>query len=89
MDLDRRKVIRINTIKPSMSHVAKIIAIVGSSEKGWSEAAQVALDEAHKTVHGIKGLEETDMTAKVDSQTGKISSYRVTVKIVFGVEHSD
>lgn len=50
---------------------------------------RVALDEAHKTVHGIKGLEETDMTAKVDSQTGKISSYRVTVKIVFGVEHSD
>lgn len=70
-----------------MSHVAKIIAIIGSSEKGWSEAAQVALDEAHKTVHGIKGLEETDMTAKVDSQTGKISSYRVTVKIAFGVEH--
>ena len=56
-----------------MSHVAKIIAIVGSSEKGWSEAAQVALDEAHKTVHGITGLEVTDMTAKADSQTGKIS----------------
>lgn len=31
-----------------MSHVAKIIAIVGSSEKGWSEAAQVAPDKAHK-----------------------------------------
>ena len=67
-----------------MSHVAKIIAIVGSSEKGWSEAAQVALDEAHKTVHGITGLEVTDMTAKVDPQTGKISSYRVIVKIAFG-----
>jgi flavin-binding protein dodecin len=72
-----------------MSHLAKIIAIVGSSEKGWSEAAQVALDETHKTVHGITGLEVTDMTAKVDPQTGKISSYRVTVKIAFGVEHSD
>ena len=72
-----------------MSHVAKIIAIVGSSEKGWSEAAQVALDEANKTVHGITGLEVTDMTAKVDPQTGKISSYRVTVKISFGVEHSN
>lgn len=58
-----------------MNHVAKIIAIVGSSEKGWSEAAQVALDEANKTVHGITGLEVTDMTAKVDPQTGKISSY--------------
>ena len=26
-----------------------------------------ALDEAHKTVHGITGMEVTDMTAKVDS----------------------
>jgi dodecin len=72
-----------------MTNVAKIIAIVGSSEKGWSEAAQVALDEAKKTVHGITGLEVTDMTAKVDSQTGKISSYRVTVKIAFAIEHTD
>jgi hypothetical protein len=71
-----------------MSNVAKIIAIVGSSEKGWSEAAQIALDEAYKTVHRITGLEVTDMTAMVDPQTGKISSYRVTVKIAFGVEHS-
>jgi flavin-binding protein dodecin len=30
--------------------VAKIIEIVGSSEKGWSEAAQEALDEAKKTL---------------------------------------
>jgi flavin-binding protein dodecin len=47
-----------------MSHVAKIIEIVGSSEKGWSETAQVALDEAHKTVHGITGLEVTDNDCK-------------------------
>ena len=47
------------------------------------------MDEEHKTVHGITGLEVTDMTVKVDLQTGKISSYRVTVKIAFGVEHSD
>lgn len=72
-----------------MTHVAKIIAIVGSSEKGWNEAVQVALDEANKTVHGITGLEVTDMTAKVDPQTSKISSYRVTVKIAFGVVHTD
>ena len=88
MDLDRRKLITTNTYD-QMSHLAKIIAIVGSSEKGWSEAAQITLDEAHKTIHGITGLEVTDMTAKVDPQTGKISSYRVTVKIAFGVEHSD
>jgi flavin-binding protein dodecin len=70
-----------------MVHVAKIIEIIGSSDKGWEDAAQVAIDEAKKTIHGITGLEITDMTAKVDSNTSKITQYRAAVKIAFGVEH--
>jgi flavin-binding protein dodecin len=35
-----------------MTGVAKIVELVGSSEKGWSEAAQAALDEAKKTIKG-------------------------------------
>lgn len=70
-----------------MVHVAKIIEIIGSSDKGWEEAAQVAVDEAKKTIHGITGVEITDMTAKVDPNTGRITQYRASVKIAFGVEH--
>jgi flavin-binding protein dodecin len=70
-----------------MTHVAKIIEIIGSSQNGWEEAAQVAIDEAKKTIHGIHGLEITDMTAKVDPNTGKITEYRSGVKISFAVEH--
>jgi flavin-binding protein dodecin len=69
-----------------MSHIGKVIEIIGSSESGWEQAAQVAIDEAKKTVHGIHGLEITDMTAKVDPNTGKISEYRAAVKISFAVE---
>ena len=69
-----------------MSHIAKVIEIIGSSESGWEQAAQVAIDEAKKTVHGIHGLEITDMTAKLDPNTGKISEYRAAVKISFAVE---
>jgi dodecin len=69
-----------------MSHIAKVIEIIGSSESGWEQAAQVAIDEAKKTVHQIHGLEITDMTAKVDPNTGKISEYRAAVKISFAVE---
>jgi flavin-binding protein dodecin len=72
-----------------MVHVAKIVEIVGSSDKSWQDAAQVAIDEAKKTIHGITGLEVTDMTAKVDPNTGRITQYRAAVKISFGVEHSD
>ncbi len=71
-----------------MTHVAKIIEIVGSSDKSWDDAAQIALAEATKTIHGITGIELTDMTARVDPNTGKISEYHSTVKIAFGVEHS-
>jgi dodecin len=69
-----------------MSHIAKVIEIIGSSDSGWEQAAQVAIDEAKKTVHGIHGLEITDMTAKVDPNTGRISEYRAAVKISFAVE---
>ncbi len=33
--------------------VAKIVELVGSSNKGWEDAAQVALNEAIKTIHGL------------------------------------
>jgi flavin-binding protein dodecin len=66
--------------------VAKILELVGSSTKGWEDAAQVAITEAAKTIHGIRGLEVTDMTARVNSNTGKIEEYRVCVKLSFSVE---
>lgn len=78
----------INSLYVLMTHVVKIIELVGSSEKGWTEAAQSALDEAKKTINGITGLEVNDITAKVDPSSGMITQYRVGVKIAFAVEHS-
>jgi flavin-binding protein dodecin len=61
--------------------------IVGNYDKSWQDAAQAALDEAKKTVHGITGLEIGDMTAKVDPNTGNITEYHTAIKIAFGVKH--
>jgi flavin-binding protein dodecin len=36
-----------------MTDVANIIEIIGNSDKSWKDAAQVAVDEAKKTLHGI------------------------------------
>jgi len=66
--------------------VAKIIEIVGSSEKGWEDAAQKAVDEAKKTIRGIHGLEIVDMTASIDKETGKIKKFKSSVKIAFSIE---
>jgi flavin-binding protein dodecin len=57
-----------------MSSVAKIIEVIGISDKGWEDAAQTAVNEAKKTVHGIHGVKVQDMTADVDS-AGKITRY--------------
>ena len=64
-----------------MTHVAKIIELVGSSEKSWEDAAQVAVDEARKTIHGIHGIEVKEMTATLDTNTVKISQFLAGVKV--------
>jgi flavin-binding protein dodecin len=68
-----------------VTRVAKIIEFVGSSEKGWTEAAQAALDEAKKNIKEITALEVNDVTASVDLNTHTIKEYKVGVKIAFGV----
>ena len=70
-----------------MANVAKVIELVGSSDKSWQDAAQAALNEAKKTLHGITGVEVGDMTAKVDPNSGNITEFHTAVKIAFGVEH--
>ena len=64
--------------------VAKVIELVGSSQKGWSEAADVAVKQASKSINNITGVEVTSMTAQVDD--GAIVTYKATVKVAFGVE---
>jgi flavin-binding protein dodecin len=70
-----------------MTDIAKVVEIIGSSDKSWQDAAQVALDEAKKTIREITGVEVGDMTAKVDPNTGNITEYHTAVKIAFGVKH--
>jgi flavin-binding protein dodecin len=68
----------------SNHHVAKVIELVGSSDKSWSEAADVAVQTAAQSIKNITGVEVVAMTAQVAD--GGIVSYRSTVKIAFGVE---
>lgn len=69
-----------------MESVAKIVELIGTSDESWENAAAVAVKEARKSLHGITGIEVKDMTAKIDSKTGKIVKYRTCIKLSFGVE---
>jgi flavin-binding protein dodecin len=65
--------------------VAKIVELIGVSDKGWEDAAQVAVEEARKTIHGITGVKIKEMTAKVDQKTGQIVEYKSCINLSFGV----
>ncbi len=66
-----------------MSDVAKVIELVGKSDKGWEDAAANAVKAASRTLHNITGVQVMNMTAKV--KDGKIVEYKTTVKIAFAV----
>jgi hypothetical protein len=64
--------------------VVKIIELIGSSPKGWSEAAQNAVTEAAMTIKNIKGIHVKRCTAKV--KENRIVEYNADVKISFIVD---
>jgi flavin-binding protein dodecin len=64
--------------------VVKVIELIGSSSKSWSDAAQNAVTEAAKTVKNIKGVHVKRCTAKV--KDNKIVQYNANVKVSFIVE---
>jgi flavin-binding protein dodecin len=69
-----------------MAEVAKVITIIGSSPESFAKAADVAVQEAAKTLRGITGAQVVSMSAEVEGD--RISVYRTTVNIAFGIERS-
>ena len=66
--------------------IATVVELVGSSDKGWDDAIEVALQEAMKTIRGITGVEVVSKTATVDPNNNNITKYNATIKLAFGVE---
>lgn len=63
--------------------VYKIIDVVGVSDKHFSDAAKNAVEEAAKTVRGIKRAEVVKLDVKVEDD--KVSKYRAEVRISFEI----
>jgi dodecin len=64
--------------------ILKIVEVLAQSEKSWEDAAQQAVQEAAKTVRGIKTIYIQEMEATVDND--RITYYRVNAKISFELE---
>jgi dodecin len=62
----------------------KVVEILAQSEKSWEDAAQLAVQEAAKTVRNIKSIYIQEMEATVEND--RITHYRLNVKISFAIE---
>ena len=63
--------------------IVKVIEVIGSSDKGFTEATENAVAEVAKTVKNIKSIYIENMNANVENN--KIVSYAVNAKISFEV----
>ncbi len=65
--------------------ILKVIEILANSPASWEEATQNAVTHAAKSLRNIKSVNVSNQSAMVDD-AGKITEYRVNVKISFEVE---
>ena len=63
----------------------KVIEIVGISKESFAKAAENAVAEAAKTIHGLKWARVAEFEMELDEK--KITQYRATTRIYFNVEH--
>ncbi len=61
--------------------VYKIIELVGTSPESWEKAAQVAINQAAKSLRDLRVAEVSELDLQLDD--GKVVAYRAKVKISF------
>jgi flavin-binding protein dodecin len=67
-----------------MADIAKVITVIGNHPESFAKAAEVAVQEAARTVRGIAGADVVSMSCEVEGD--RITMYRTTVNIAFAVE---
>lgn len=61
--------------------VAKVIEISAESPNSFEDAVQKGIDKASQSVDGIRGAWISEQKVRVED--GKISSYRVDMRVTF------
>lgn len=67
-----------------MANVVKVIELVSSSPAGFEEAVKAGLEEAKKTVRGIRGVDVLGL--KADVENDEVKSFRAHLKVAFEIE---
>jgi dodecin len=66
--------------------VYKVIELIGTSTVSWEDAAQVAIDQAIKTLRDLRVAEVVSQDLKIEE--GKVVAYRTKVRLSFRFQGS-
>jgi dodecin len=69
------------TLKGGLMSIHKVIEVISQSDKSWEDAAQRAVTDAGKTVHGIKSIWIKNFEAVV--KDNRIVEFRVNANVTF------
>jgi dodecin len=64
--------------------VYKVVELVGTSPESWEKAAAAAINQASKTLRGLRVAEISELDIALED--GNISRYRAKVKLSLKVE---
>jgi flavin-binding protein dodecin len=67
--------------------VLKFIELTGESSVSWAEAGRAAVDAARRTLHSLRHIEVTRLTARIEDDQQLI--YQTTIKLAFHVDRTD
>ena len=63
--------------------VIKVVELLSNSKKSWEDATAQAIKRSAKSINNIRSANVSNMSVTV--KNGKISQYRVSLKVTFEV----
>jgi len=67
-----------------MSSIVKVIEVIAESDRSFDDAVRNAVEEAGRTVSGIKSVWVENLSAKVEAN--RITRFRANCKVSFLLE---
>ncbi|MGE3935646.1 MAG: dodecin family protein [Rhodospirillaceae bacterium] len=67
--------------------VYKVIEIIGTSTESWEKAASAAVERASRTLRDLRVAEVVEQDMHIEN--GKVSAFRVKIKVSFKYEDND
>ena len=62
----------------------KVIELVGTSDESWERAAAAAVERAGQTLRNLRIAEVVEQDMQIED--GKVSAYRIKIKVSFKFE---